>query len=410
MPSHNLPVQAMIKKPQLQTLRQTSVYAQISSQVKKRLPSLYLTPPDEIVPSLKAWSQQQPEHCEFQVRYEPEPIMLRPPNHIYSETHPAFQLQGDSYTSKEAFLCHLRDVRLVGPDGYLISSNDRLYLESLWTTQFHKEQAYALHRPFLRRLKQRPGAYVHLAMPWSSVYFHWLTDVLPRLALVEQGNFRDLPVIVSGPLSAFQLDSLAWLQMDRGRLVPLGDEHWQVDTLVFPSFPGVSGKPPRWVIDWLRDKFLVNPSQKKGLQIYVSRGFANRRWVTNETQIERYLKDRGFEIVHAEKLPFEEQVHLFADASVIVAPHGGGLTNVLFATNALVIELFAPEYVNRCYYRLCNHLGHEYWYVLGNSQATAPTTSWEGTLDMEVSLEALAETLDKAVGSYQAGRGGAWRS
>jgi len=56
-----------------------------------------------------------------------------------------------------------------------------------------------------------------------------------------------------------------------------------------------------------------------------------------------------------------EQVALFMNASHIVAPHGGGLTNIVFCNaGCRVVELFGPKYVNPCYWSLAELVGLDY--------------------------------------------------
>ena len=47
------------------------------------------------------------------------------------------------------------------------------------------------------------------------------------------------------------------------------------------------------------------------------------------------------------------QVRAFAEAECVVGPHGAGLTNLAFAPpGAAVVELFAGDYVNECFWAL----------------------------------------------------------
>jgi hypothetical protein len=50
-----------------------------------------------------------------------------------------------------------------------------------------------------------------------------------------------------------------------------------------------------------------------------------------------------------------------------------------------------------CYYRLANVLGHTYWYLLGVPVVPDSPLRWEGEQDMAVPLDALSETLRKAL-------------
>ena len=61
-----------------------------------------------------------------------------------------------------------------------------------------------------------------------------------------------------------------------------------------------------------------------------------------------------------------EQASVFASSEVIVAPHGSGLTNLLFCRpGSKVIELFSHTYVNPCYWVLSNSVGLDYYCLLG---------------------------------------------
>jgi capsular polysaccharide biosynthesis protein len=125
---------------------------------------------------------------------------------------------------------------------------------------------------------------------------------------------------------------------------------------------------PRWVIDWLRNRFLPLAGESSGgterrRRLFISRSASRNRRLVNEEEIWAQLEPRGFEYVLAENLDFAEQVAMFANAEAVVAPHGAGLTNLVFcAPGTRVIELFPSRTVD-CYYRLSTDLDLEYAYV-----------------------------------------------
>ena len=47
----------------------------------------------------------------------------------------------------------------------------------------------------------------------------------------------------------------------------------------------------------------------------------------------------------------------------VAGTHGAGLTNMLHARNATIIELPLRPHVNRCYAHMALSLGHRYWVV-----------------------------------------------
>jgi capsular polysaccharide biosynthesis protein len=61
-------------------------------------------------------------------------------------------------------------------------------------------------------------------------------------------------------------------------------------------------------------------------------------------------------------LSVAEQIDLFADADLIVAPHGAGLSNVVYADAVAVIELFGQKKM-ASFARLAEMLGHDYTYL-----------------------------------------------
>jgi capsular polysaccharide biosynthesis protein len=90
--------------------------------------------------------------------------------------------------------------------------------------------------------------------------------------------------------------------------------------------------------------------------------------LVNEDEIINVLDEFGFKWVTLESMSVIQQVALFTQAEVVIAPHGSGLTNILFCQpGTKVIELFAPNYVYPCYWYLSNLVGLDYYYVLGEA-------------------------------------------
>jgi capsular polysaccharide biosynthesis protein len=92
----------------------------------------------------------------------------------------------------------------------------------------------------------------------------------------------------------------------------------------------------------------------------------------------RQLRPLGFQRVVLEECSPPEQIQLFQESEIVVAPHGAGLANLLFSTDATVLELHPSHNVAPHYYLLCKRLGHDYHYLLhdapdvDSSFSTAP--------------------------------------
>lgn len=105
---------------------------------------------------------------------------------------------------------------------------------------------------------------------------------------------------------------------------------------------------------WSRDiyKFfsrIVEPINGER-KIYISRSLRGRG-PDNEVEVEALLRREGFDIIHAELLSISEQASMFSSARYIVAPHGAGLTNLLYTRpGTKLIELFRSEFISRDFY------------------------------------------------------------
>jgi hypothetical protein len=88
---------------------------------------------------------------------------------------------------------------------------------------------------------------------------------------------------------------------------------------------------------------------------------------------------------------------LFADAEIVVAPHGAGLANMLFARDATAIEIHEPDNINTCFYNLIDATGHDYWYVLGErfeGHGVGPSYR-----DIRAPVTAVIETVAQIMGT-----------
>ena len=111
-------------------------------------------------------------------------------------------------------------------------------------------------------------------------------------------------------------------------------------------FNASAGFLPTECMDWLREEiyslFGLQP-EEPFRKLYVTRRNAKVRRFLNEEEVATYLKERGFEVVALEKLPLREQVRRFAEAKIVVAQHGAGLVNLLFAQAPRVLEVCSDE-------------------------------------------------------------------
>lgn len=205
---------------------------------------------------------------------------------------------------------------------------------------------------------------------WSYEYFHWLTDALPRLIVAEEYienheillplKFKKSPYVDS--LKAFNFNISFF-----NSKYPVS-----VKELIIPSHTAPTGNYNKEVINKLRNRFNQNsvkviPSKK----IFVSRGKARFRKITNEAEVIRLVMSFGYEVHYFEDYSFQDQVTLMQQTSHLIGLHGAGLTNMLFMPeNGKVLELRnADDNHNNCFFTLASDLGHDYYYLLNKGDA-----------------------------------------
>jgi capsular polysaccharide biosynthesis protein len=242
-----------------------------------------------------------------------------------------------------------------------------------------------------------PGRVGVLAVRGDVSYYHYLVDVLPRLALLEELEVVPEKLYVPASLS-HQQQVLELLGISSERVIDADVvRHLQAETLVVPGLPDSDLKTPPWVVSFLRERLLPSPAQRvAGRRLYVTRGRRRgSRIVTNEDDVLTALEPRGFTVTDPGQLPVAEQIRAFAEAEWIVAPHGAALTNLAFASpGASVVELLAPDYVQGCYWKISQCVqGVEYRYLVGEGRA--PRGRMDGVdSDITVDVDALLHLLD----------------
>jgi capsular polysaccharide biosynthesis protein len=160
---------------------------------------------------------------------------------------------------------------------------------------------------------------------------------------------------------------------------------------VVPSFPELTPK----AVGWLRENVFsaVDLGSDSTGWLYVSRQRANGRSVVNYLELKEFLEEREISVVYCEDLSLREQVELFRTADGIIAPHGAGLTNMVWGDNLHVVEIF-NEVVQPSYNILAELMGHKYTSIVGtpvDSQFDKRNTNIKLDIDELDSILSMAE-------------------
>jgi tetratricopeptide (TPR) repeat protein len=217
---------------------------------------------------------------------------------------------------------------------------------------------------------QFKGKVAILSSLFNDAYFHWMVDLLPRAELLRLSgiDLAEINYFLVNNRWPFQREALEKLAIPADRILDPADyPHIQAEHLIVPSFPAAISWMPPWTCEFLRRLFgertaTSNPHQR----LFISRNHTTNRRIINEVEITNALDKFGFQNVVLESLSIVEQAALLAHAEVVIAPHGGGLTNLIFCQpGTKIIELFSPNYVYPCYWLVSNVMQLDYYYLLG---------------------------------------------
>ena len=212
-------------------------------------------------------------------------------------------------------------------------------------------------------------------------YWHWIFDVLPRIALFEK--LIDLNTIdfflIPSTKRKFQKQSLNLLNIPEKKL--LSSEffrHIVCKELIVADHPYVITKDsshdilniPIWISKWLKEKYVKNETNKNlnlPKKIFIDRSNQSLkknklRSVTNESEVKNFLSEKGFTSIVLEDLDFEEQVKIFNNAEFIVGLHGAGFANICFCKPSTKIVEFRSDTAGKMIENLAisNGLTHKF--------------------------------------------------
>ncbi|MEW6118595.1 MAG: glycosyltransferase family 61 protein [Pseudomonadota bacterium] len=245
---------------------------------------------------------------------------------------------------------------------------------------------------YTRPRRDVDGTVMALRSPANN-YYHTLVDNLPRLFWLHHPALRDekLRVLVSGKPYAME----EWFLK---RLLPPNAEIfeadrsclWRAERVVVADYLSdqMSGALPRAYLDFFLPRVLPQRPRQRRHRLYISRRQApGGRRILNEDAVRNLLESRGFQVCLMETLDIAAQIELFYDAECVVAPHGAGLTNTLFAQTIDLVELHPTAAIMPHYYFMARAMGHRY-HALCAAESGRHSS-------FQVDIHALAQLIDR---------------
>jgi len=274
--------------------------------------------------------------------YQPFPFMA----------HEHLQLYHGSFA--ETFILKIPNGRAQSHYGWVIIDDVYFINEMNWKHLYHHHCMIDQVAP--ENISKLPGRVVVLGQLGFFQYWHWLSEILCRLAMVEQQGIEYDWLYVPF-YDKFMKETFDLWGIDTSKIIEPVGQNYAIcaDELILPSlvsnlhygFVPYSCYPSHHLFDWVSQKLLQEALQRPvtcdlSKRIFVSRHDAPGRHVTNEDEVFELFEKHGFVRYQLSHLSIADQIQLFHQAEMIAGPAGTGITaNSLYCKpGTKIIELF----------------------------------------------------------------------
>lgn len=328
----------------------------------------------------------------------------------------------------------INEATVIGDSGVVLDRNGSVVLESLWPSSrerpFEAIKAIPEFATCAGDLVIEEDVFLLFRGGGFNNYWHFHVDMLPITTFVSEAGLIGRCKLAVPTLKAWHRAAFARLGIDPATLIEFDNRQARMrrcilfSTMFHPSVT-LPNRFARQTFQRLHDSVAAvrdEQREKLGIEgpkfVYVARTDGTSRLLVNEQALVDSLRRIGFEILVPTDLTYDQQLESFAKASLVVGPHGAGLTNIFAADKrALLIEIFpfgilaAPHY-----FLLSKSCGQNYeMYISRIKSQVSPHNHW--TLDLEpflVRLLVLVQryglgTKDKLLRELQVGPIGASR-
>ena len=238
-----------------------------------------------------------------------------------------------------------------------------------WTLDFERERDFqgrmATYRaPF--EVAYSGDEVCILSNSYSANFFHWITEELVKVVILEENGFRGRYVLAGLPRFAFEFMRL--LGVADERIISSVDKPTMYRSAAFvTTIDENNALDYPEVYLFLRDRILGIAStdqQTFSRRVWMARGVGTREGrceVVNAEEINSVLARHAFDIIDMASLPLHMQIAVSRDAEILAGPHGAAFVHTLFMRpKSMVLECFSPLFINPSIFNICRIMQHKY--------------------------------------------------
>lgn len=344
-------------------------------------------------------------------------FIASPPRDVYSPVqrlildyckivnHQAFEFLVGSYKSDDLFFNILHDAELIHGhtvirrDGVVMGESTSFILTKLADFDFALSANTAdWSEAYIHRYEidtSQSGSHF-LFSTLRGNYAHWYMQSLCNVEAVSiaQDIVGEKIGLLSffgwGSEESFRRPSMAHVGLDPSELISvphdLSRPAERYDRLIVPNTVGLPTgcrfhpavvnsfgklKPPRSIHGKRR--------------IFISRRDVTPRQITNSKDLFRRLQKLDFVEICPGEMSYSEELQIFADADVVVAPHGGALANMVAHPPGLkIFEIFHSNQLNGWFKNLSAICGHHYAAYCIDPPVAETGKGWQASFSVNI--------------------------
>ncbi len=257
----------------------------------------------------------------------------------------------------------------------------------------------------IKKAKKIKGNVVNLSLSFglANNYYHFMVEYSARLFMLRKSGIEPDYYICPKKIK-FQKEFLVYHHIDECKILDIDDGVViQAENLITPSlinnwehvkFRGTTYYQKQYLPIWITEVYNSYMPKKRGSKnIYISRSNARYRKIENEDIIIKHLSKYNFEVHYLENYSVEQQIKLFNECAVLIAPHGAGLINMCFCMEGIkILEIFPEYYHDHSFVLQALFLKHKYHYLIGKTLINNNTVPIEENI--QVNLELFSKAVD----------------
>lgn len=241
-----------------------------------------------------------------------------------------------------------------------------LDLERVYT---FPELDYNFEEPFSTRYRAEEVCI--LSNSWSMNFFHWITEELIKVTVLERSGFSGSYVLYDQP--DFSREFLECLGIPAERVLVIGDEPTVFQTAVFMTplnvtkllkYPGVFFMLRS---DLLKVADYGHTATPRKIWLHRGQQANSGRELINAEEVHSLVERYGFEVVDMGAHPLRHQIAIANRAEVIMGPHASAFVHAAFMEpRSTVVECYSPEFINSGGFcqEICSLLRHRYFMLV----------------------------------------------